>query len=117
MALEESLNTLLRTICARTSPDFAPPETERPYVTWQQIGGDSLIPLDSSIPSHENAEIQIDVWANTRVEAKSIIKQIEAALIQTQTMTARPAGASASDFDSAMRVYCSSQDFKIWHTR
>lgn len=75
------------------------------------------MPLDSTVPSHENAEVQINVWSNTRIEAKELIKQIEAALIVAANMAARPVGASVSDFDSDIPVYCSRQDFRIWHAR
>ena len=117
MTLEEKLVMLLKAICQRTFPDYAPTDTARPYVTWQQIGGDVVDFVDSAIPSKENALIQINVWSDRRAEAKDLIKQIEAALITAAVFQARPAGAAASDADPDMARYCSRQDFSIWADR
>jgi hypothetical protein len=117
MTLEEKLTALLRTICPRSYCDFAPTDTLRPYVTYQQIGGEALTFMDNAVPSKENAEIQVNVWSDSRLEAKSLIKQIEAALIQTIDMQARPVSASRADFDADMKWYGASQDFTIWADR
>ena len=117
MTLEEKLVALIRPICARVKPDFAPVNTERPYVTYQQVGGEVIDFVDNTVPTIENGEIQINVWANTRSDAKSLIKQIEAELIRTVEVQARPLSASVSDFDADMEIYGSRQDFSIWSTR
>lgn len=117
MTLEEKLVALLKSICPRTFPDFAPTDTQRPYVTWQQIGGDTVDFIDNAVPSQENALIQVNVWSDRRTEAKDVIKQIEAALIQAPGLQARPQGAAASDADPDMGRYCSRQDFSIWADR
>lgn len=117
MTLEEKLVVLLKAICPRTFPDFAPTETARPYVTWQQIGGDVVEFIDNAAPSQENALIQINVWSDRRAEAKDLIKQIEVSLIEAVVFQARPSGAAASDADPDMARYCSRQDFSIWADR
>ena len=40
--METDLTTLLLAICPRVFPDVAPLSTARPYITYQQIGGQSL---------------------------------------------------------------------------
>jgi hypothetical protein len=117
MALEAKLATVLQGVCPRSFPDFAPTETARPYITFQQIGGDVVNPLAREVPNVENAEMQINVWSNTRLEAKTLIKQVESALILTTQFTCKPRAAAASDFDSDIPVYCSRQDFTIWCDR
>jgi hypothetical protein len=117
MTLEAKLVAILKVVCPRTFTDFAPPTTTRPYVTFQQIGGAVINPLANEVPDKENAEIQINVWADTRAEAKAAIKAIEAALIIATTFQARPVAAPASDFDADIPVYCSRQDFTIWCDR
>lgn len=117
MTLEAKLTALLESICPRTSPDIAPAETPRPYVTYQQIGGDVVYLLANELPSKENAQMQIEVWSDTRAEAKSMIKQIEAALIATAEFQARPVAACSSNYDSDMERYSSQQDWSIWCDR
>lgn len=117
MALESKLTAVLKAVCPRTSPDFAPFDTQRPYVTYQQIGGAAIKPLAREVPNLENAEIQINVWSNTRAEAKALIKQIEAAIIMETGFIGKPSAAAASDFDADIPVYCSRQDFSIWCDR
>lgn len=115
--LEVKLTAALKQLCPRTFPDFAPADTQRPYVTYQQIGGEAPSFVDDTVPTLENAQVQVNVWANTRLEAKSLIKQIEAALTVEAGFQARPVSASASDFDAHVPVYCSRQDFSIWADR
>lgn len=117
MMMEEKITALLRAICARSYPDFAPVDTERPYVTYQQIGGETLDFIDNSLAQKENAEIQINVWSNTRLEAKSMIKQIEAAMLASAEFQANPQAAAVSDFDADIPVYGSRQDFTVWADR
>lgn len=117
MTLEEKLVALIRPICARVRPDFAPTNTERPYVTFQQVGGQTDDYTDGVVSTLENAEIQVNVWAGSRGEAKALIKRIEAALIEATTIQASPVSASVSDFDADMEIYGSRQDFRIWADR
>lgn len=117
MTLEATLTAILKEISPRTFADFAPTATPRPYITFQQIGGQTIPVLGSVVPNKENAEMQISVWADSRSAAKTAIKQIEAALIATSNFIARPLAAAASDFDADMERYCSRQDFSIWADR
>jgi len=117
MTVESDLYDALKVICARTFPDIAPVNTARPYVTYQQIGGDAVSFIDSTVPSKENGEFQINVWADTRASAKALIKQIEAALIVATAFQARPLAAPVSDYDHDNQVYGSLQSFSVWSNR
>lgn len=117
MNLEEKLTALLKTICLRVKPDFAPINTERPYITYQQIGGQAPDFLDGAVPTIENAEIQINVWADSRMVAKGLMRQIEVALIQAAELQASPVSACVSDFDPDIPIYGSRQDFSVWADR
>lgn len=117
MTLEENLTTLLKGICPRTFPDFAPADTQRPYCTYQQFGGQTIELQDRTVPSKENAYVQINVWADKRSDAKALMAQIEAAMIQATAFQASPMAAAASDFDADMNIRCSRQDFSIWSDR
>lgn len=117
MTVEADITAILKTICPRVAPDFMATIPERPYITYQQIGGEAPTFLDGSLPSKENGEFQIDVWADTRVEAKLIIKQIEVAMTAATVFQARALAASRSDSDPDMKLYCSRQDWNIWSSR
>lgn len=112
MTMESDLYARLVAICPRVYPDVAPTSTARPYVTYQQIGGETIDPLDNSAPGKRNAVIQINVWSNTRSEANAISHQIEDSM---RLMSARPQGASLSDYDYDMLVYGAQQDFALWY--
>lgn len=115
--MEEKITALLRTICPRTFPDVAPLETPRPYCTWQVIGGDVLEFLDNSLPNKENGMVQVTIWSDTRLEAKTLIKQVEAAMLAATDMQASPIAAAASDYDADMDLRSCRQDFSVWADR
>ena len=120
MTFEADLFTLLKgasvALGTRVFPDFAPVNTTRPYVTYQAIGGRVLNPLSNDSPGRRNAEIQVNVWSNTRAEALSISRAIEDAMRAATQFEARPIGAAVSDYDAEIPVYGSRQDFSCWHT-
>lgn len=117
MTLEAKLTAILKTVSPRTFAGFAPTSTARPYITYQQIGGLVINQLANAVAGKENAEIQINVWADSYTAAKTAIKQIEAALVESADFIARPLAAAASDFDADMERYCGRQDFTIWADR
>lgn len=113
MTFEQSIYALITPLCARVFPDIAPTSTVKPYVTYQQIGGPVLNPLDGADPGREGITFQVNVWSSTRKEAKALIKQIEAAL-RPAPFNARPEAAAFNDYDHDMEVYGSQQEFSVW---
>jgi hypothetical protein len=115
MSIETFMTALLETVCDEVSPDFAPFDTPRPYVTYQKIGGRSVITLDSTPPPTRNVTVQINVWADTRLSAAALMKAIGDLLLQAPELkSARPLSAPVDDFDSDIPVYGCRQDFSIW---
>lgn len=80
MALEADLIAMLLAQCDRVHVGAAPHNTPMPYVTWQHIGGDPLGFLDNTAADKRNAQIQINTWAETPLQAFGLSTQIEAAL-------------------------------------
>ena len=117
MSLETQLFTLLQAVCPRTYPDFAPVTTARPYLTYQQIGGESVNMLDRMVPNKRNANIQVNVWSDTRAEASALIQSVEDALRMATIFQAEPLSAPRADFDADVPVYAAIQDFTIWADR
>lgn len=118
MTIETSIFTAIGSLCGgRLFPDFAPLGTAKPYVTYTQIGGEPVNYTDNFVPNLQNGRFQFNVFGITRPQCSALMLQIEAALIMSSAMQARPIGALASDYDHDMRIYESRQDFSIWAAR
>lgn len=118
MSLEADLYAVLVTQCPRVFPDFAPLSTQRPYVTYQKIGGKALNFVDSASPSLRHTYLQLNVWADTRVAADALARDIEDALRAATAFTARPANEIAAVFeDDEPNLRGARQDFDIWSPR
>lgn len=116
MTFEADLTTLLKTVCPRVSADFAPVSTPRPYVTFQGIGGAPLNFLDNGAPGVRLPDVQVNVWADSRIEAMAVIHSIEAAMRAASAFHAHPLGEPAWDFDADSLVFGARQDFGCRHT-
>jgi hypothetical protein len=117
MSLESDLYAVLGAVCPRVFPDFAPFSTTRPFITWQQIGGQVINPIANEVADKRNAMVQINVWADTRIAATEMSQQIEAALVQATQFQARPIGALLASGDEDLDIRGTSQDFTIWASR
>ena len=117
MSLESDLYTVLAAVCPRAFPDVAPTTTVRPYVTYQQIGGEAINFMGREIPNNRNARVQINVWSDTRASAVSTMQAIEDAIRMSVLFQGEPESAPTSDYDHDMLVYGSMQDFTIWADR
>lgn len=117
MTLEADLYTELYALCPRVFPDNAPLDTTRPYITWQQIGGEALAYFERSTPTARNARIQINVYADTRVAANTLALAIEDALTVSTRFQAKPESALLATRELDFDAYGTMQDFNIWAQR
>lgn len=101
----------------RVFPDFAPVSTQRPYITYVQIGGEAVSFIENALPSKKNGMYQVNVWAQTRADSAQVALQVEAALVVASVFQARPMSAVISDYDPDIPVYGTRQDFSIWSDR
>ena len=120
MTFEADLFTVLKAAApaagTRVFPDFAPVRTARPYITWQQVGGDVINLLNNAAPGRRHAEIQVNVWADTRAQALALSRAIEDAMRASTSFIAKPMAAAVADFDADVPVYGCIQSFGCWHT-
>jgi len=117
MSLETQLYTLLSGITPRVFPDFAPASTARPYVTFQIIGGQAINTLDRFIPNKRHADVQVDVWSDTRMGANTLMQSIEDAIRMSTVWQGEPVNAPHTSFDADVPVFGCIQDFSIWADR
>jgi hypothetical protein len=112
MSFESDLYAVLNAVAPNgVFPDFAPVETPRPYVTWQQIGGPMLNPLGGEASGLRSVEMQINTWADTRLQAMTLIRAIESAMRAAAAFNAVPLSEPVNDFDAEIPVYGSLQSF------
>ena len=117
MSMESDLFTLLKTACVRVFPDVAPAGTALPYVTWQAIGGKTLRAVNGAALDKRNTLMQINAWATTRTEARTIIQAIEDAMCASASFTADPESEPLSSYEDDTKLYGSTQRFSIHATR
>ena len=120
MALEADLFACLGSLVGgRVFPDIAPIGTQRPYITYQQVGGDAVSYDDAALPDIGNALVQINVWADNRLSAVMVARLAESALISCASFVARPTGAFVSRVQEDIEpvLYGTLQDFSIWCQR
>lgn len=118
MTVEADIFTALKGLVGnRCFPDVAPITTAKPYITYSQIGGEAISYVDDALPDHKMGRFQINVWADTRASASSVMLQAEAAMVLATAFQARPVSAPASDYDNDMLTYGSMQDFNVTSIR
>lgn len=119
MSLESDLYTALQSqVSGRMYPDFAPMNTTRPYITYQQVGGSAVNFLESAVVGKRNARIQLNYWAETRAAAMTLARACEDALVASTTLRAFVLSAPVSVFEDEMTppLYGCMQDFSIWYS-
>ena len=113
MALENDLRIELLTCCPRVYPSTAPYGTKTPYVTWQHAGGDSLRWQDNTAASKRMPLIQVNVWADSVLQAFTLIQQIEERLCLAAAFTAEVQGEPTPSFDDGSDIEGYIQTFKV----
>lgn len=115
MTVETQLYSAIKTLAAnRVYPDVAPIGAARPYVTFQQVGGQSINFLDSAVPSKANARFQINVWADTRAAAALLAGQVEQALRTASALQATVMGQPIATYEADTLLFGTRQDFSFW---
>lgn len=117
MSMESDLYALLAGICPRTYPDVAPANSERPYLVWQQIGGESLRYADNTAMDKRFPVVQIAAWSESRLQSLSLIRQVEDALCASTAFTAQPQGEPISQHEPETGLYGNTQRFAIFAPR
>lgn len=113
--LEEAIFTALRGLVAdRVYPDYAPAKADRPYITYQQVGGFPVNFLDGGAPTVKNARYRLNVWANTRAEASAMSAQIETTLRNAADLRTTVLTNPVALEDAETRLRGASQDFSFW---
>ena len=115
MSMEIALFEALRGLVSdRVYPDVAPENTIRPYITYQQVGGDAVNFVESTIPAKKNARMQINVWADTRLTATAMGAAVEDVLRTLVALQPTVLGAAVATYDDVTKLRGTMQDFSLW---
>ena len=101
----------------RVFPDDAPFDTERPYITYQQIGGLPIGYVSQEIPDGKVGYFQFNGWAASRMAAAALQLAIETALLQAAAFSATVDSGPISTREADLGLYGTIQDFSIWSPR
>lgn len=118
MTVESDVFDALKTLVSnRVYPDVAPAGAVRPYITYQQVGGTSVVFLESAVASKKNGRFQINCWAETRLAASALSLQAESALVTSTAIQVTPFGSPVAAHEPDVLLYGTRQDFSIWSNR
>lgn len=101
-------------VAGRVFPDVGPENVERPYITYQQVGGEPVNFLGGEVPSKSNARVQINVWGVSRQSVKEVARQAEAVLRATSGLSATVLTTGMGVYEPDTKLYGSMQDFSFW---
>ena len=115
MSIETALFAALQgLVSGRVYPDVAPENEPRPYITYQQVGGDSVNFVEGTIPSKGNSRMQINVWADKRLQATALSKQVEDVLRTLTALHPTVLGAPIATYDDETKLRGTLQYFSLW---
>lgn len=118
MTIEADIYTATKTLVGnRVFPDVAPADVAKPFIVYQQLGGEAQSMLSQVESGKKHGRFQFAVWGTTRAAVSALMLQVESALVLSALFQARPIGSPTSTFDADVGLYGSRQDFGIWSTR
>lgn len=118
MTVEEAIYAVLGPLVGgRVFPDVAPLDTPKPYITYSQVGGQSISYVENTVPDLKHGRFQFDMWCATRKACSALALQVESTLILSNALIARPEGAFTSRHDPDLNIYSAMQDFSIHSPR
>jgi len=115
MTPEDHIDAVLQHLAGgRVFPDVAPLNTERPFITYQAVGGAPDNYLSGDLPGKQMVRMQVNVWAERRAEASELGMLVEDAMrsataLQVEVVTGRVA---TYDEDTDLRGVM--QDFSMY---
>ena len=112
MSFESDLYDAIKGLVSnRVFPDVAPLSTVKPYITYQKVGGEAWNYLETVFHGFRHARVQVNCWAETRLEAAALARSVEVALVQSTTLRGWVEGAVVDLHEDELSLYGTRQDF------
>lgn len=116
MTPEDHIDNALQHLAGgRVFPDVAPANTEKPYITYQSVGGAPINFVTGEKPEKQPYRMQVNCWAEHRGEASALGMLVEDTLrsvgdaLQAEVVTGRVA-----TYDEEVNLRGTMQDFQIF---
>jgi len=118
MTVESDLYGILKGLVSnRCFPDFAPLGTVRPFITFEQVGGEALSFLDGTLPDKKHGRFEVSVYADSRAACAAVALQVEGVLAAATVFQSTAIHAPISDYADEVKIYSSTQNFSVFSTR
>ena len=117
MSLETDVVARLQTQCPRVYPSQAPLNTQRPFLTYDHLGGDALRYMDGTAADKRMAQLQITVWAADKPGSVALMLAVEEAMCTAPAFSCSPVGALQSGYEHDGEIYRSFQEFTVLGVR
>jgi len=115
MTPEEHIYNVLQHLAGgRVFPDLAEAGTDKPYITYQAVGGAPLNFLSGDRPSKQSVRMQVNVWAERRTDASEIGMLVEDALRSATALQVEVATGRVSTYDEETDLRGTMQDFTLF---
>ena len=118
MTVESDLFGLLKGLVSnRCFPDFAPLGTVRPFIVFEQVGGEALSFIDGTLPDKKHGRFEISVYADSRANCAAVALQVESVMAAASVFQSTAIHAPISDYADEVKIYSSTQNFSVFSTR
>ena len=115
MTPEEHVHSALSHLAGgRIFPDVAEVGTAKPYITYQRVGGEVMDFLSGDRPSKRNVRMQINVWAERRLEASELAMHVEDALCSVAALQVSVITEPVATYDAEVDLRGTLQDFMLF---
>ncbi len=115
MTAEEHVHSaLLHLAGGRIFPDVAGLGTDKPYITYQVVGGEPMNFLSGDRPAKQHVRIQVNVWSTRRIEASEIGMLVEDALRSAAALQTEVVSGRVATYDEETDLRGVMQDFMLF---
>ena len=115
MTPEDHIDAVLQHLAGgRVFPDVAPLNTERPFITYQAVGGAPENYLSGDRPGKQQVRMQVNVWAERRAEASELGMLVEDAMRSATDLLVEVITGRTATYDEETDLRGVMQDFSMY---
>ncbi len=89
----------------------------RPFITFEQAGGEALSFIDGTLPDKKHGRFEIGVYADSRAACAALALQVESAMAAATAFQSIAIHAPISDYAPDVKIYSSTQNFSVFSSR
>lgn len=114
MSIEDSIFAALTDLVdGRVERVVALTPPARPYIVFQQVGGEPYDYLESQVAAQDNGRFQVSVWADDVDEALELGRTVRRTLVESTTLRAQTLTGMTSVYEPDTQLYGTRQDFGL----